>query len=292
MIKKFNDLNLNDSFLFAAFFENPDNCKMMLEILMEQEISDLSVKSEHNLLVSSDVKCIRLDIYATDELHVNYNIEAQNQKRNDLVKRSRFYQGEMDVASLKPGEGYNKLEKSYVIFICTFDPFEKGLFKYTFEETCKENGMPLGDETAKIFFNTKGTNKENVSEELIEFFQYFENTTDEYVEKTNNHKIQELHKRVKAIKMSREWEAGYMKYEEIIRNTLLEGWNEGKNQGLIEGKIEGKIEGLFMVLERFGELPDNLVKKINETDDIDTLNCWFRQAIEAKSITDFTQNIS
>ena len=119
MEESFKKLNLNNAFLFAAALENPETCKLVLEILLEQKVSKVNVKSEHTLLVNPEAKCVRLDIHATDELNVNYNIEAQNEDEHNIAKRCRYYQSEMDVASMKPGQDYNDLQAGYVIFICT-----------------------------------------------------------------------------------------------------------------------------------------------------------------------------
>ena len=74
----------------------------------------------------------------------------------------------MDVTSLKPGEDYNQLKSSYIIFICSFDPFGEGRYQYVFEEYCRDAGHSrLGDETQKIFFNTNGTDQENITPELL-----------------------------------------------------------------------------------------------------------------------------
>ena len=62
-------------------------------------------------------------------------MEAQNKNEGNLPKRSRYHQAEMDVSSLKPGQDFNDLKPGYVIFICTFDPFGKKLYRYTFEES-------------------------------------------------------------------------------------------------------------------------------------------------------------
>lgn len=62
----------------------------------------------------------------------------------------------MDITSLAPGEDFNDLKPGYVIFICMFDPFGDGLYQYTFEERCNENGRALGDETVKMFLDVKG----------------------------------------------------------------------------------------------------------------------------------------
>ena len=75
----------------------------------------------------------------------------------------------MDAAALKPGEDFKRLSPSYVIFICAFDPFGEGYYRYTFENRCLETGKPLGDGTRKIFLNTRGTRPEGVPKELIHF---------------------------------------------------------------------------------------------------------------------------
>jgi hypothetical protein len=57
---------------------------------------------------------------------------------------------------LNRGEFYTKLRKTYIIFICTFDPFDRNLSQYTFRETCAEDAtLEMGDETRKIFLYSK-----------------------------------------------------------------------------------------------------------------------------------------
>ncbi len=53
---------------------------------------------------------------------------------------------------ISKGEDYDRLKKSFVIFICTFDPFGKGRHLYTFGNRCNEDvSLVLGDETSKVF---------------------------------------------------------------------------------------------------------------------------------------------
>ena len=149
MKKTFQELNLSNAFLFSAALEDPETCQLVLEIILGIRLPKVKVHAERSILVSSDFRSIRLDIYASDEMQVSYNVEAQNDDRKNLAKRSRYHQAEMDVASLKPGDDFNDLKPGYVIFICTFDPFGKGLYRYTFEERCLECDMSLGDDTRK-----------------------------------------------------------------------------------------------------------------------------------------------
>ncbi len=105
-------------------------------------------------------KPIRLDIFTRDDDRV---YDAEMQKKNhgsledlELPRRSRFYQSSIDTDCLNMGYSYRNLPESAILFICTFDPFEKGMSKYTFEEKCEEDGkLSLNDGTKKIFYNTK-----------------------------------------------------------------------------------------------------------------------------------------
>lgn len=45
-----------------------------------------SVHVEHSILISSDFRSVRLDVYASDELKVGYDIEAQNDYAGNLAK--------------------------------------------------------------------------------------------------------------------------------------------------------------------------------------------------------------
>ncbi len=55
-----------------------------------------------------------------------YNIEIQATKFKYLAKRMRYYQGLIDLNIIDKGEEYSSLKKSFVIFICTYDPFGGG----------------------------------------------------------------------------------------------------------------------------------------------------------------------
>ena len=280
MEKKFKDLNLKNAFLFAVAFNDPEICQMALELILGMPIPKVNVKTEHNILLNPDSKCVRLDVNARSEYDVNYNVEAQNSNEKNIIRRSRYYQAELDVAELKPGDDYNKLPDSYVIFICTFDPFERGLYRYTFIERCEENGEPLGDGTCKIFLSTKGTNKEDVPEELITFLGYFEDSTDEYVEKTDNKSIRKLHKKIVTLKKSREWEDGYMKLEELF--------SERKREGI----SIGVANSIITVLSIKGNVTEEMKEKIESQTDIEVLNEWLAKATVAATVEEFDKEIS
>lgn len=229
--KKFEELNLKDAFLFGAALEDPETCRLSLEVMLGRKIAEVTVHAEHTLFYNSDYRSIRLDIHATDENQDRYNVEMQTDDKKNLPKRSRFHQAELDVASLKPGEDFQKLRSGYVIFICDFDPFGKGLYRYTFENRCREEDFPLDDGATRIFLSTKGKNPDEVPAELVNFLKYVEESTDDCAQRLEDKVVSKIHDRVTALKKSREWERSYMRFEELLRDAKEEGREEGREEG-------------------------------------------------------------
>lgn len=133
-----------------------------------------------------------------------YDIEMQVSDTKELPKRSRYYQGMIDLQLIDKGQFYAELNRSYIIFICPFDTFGKGRHIYTFENTCKEDkSISMGDEAVKIFLNASGT-LDDVSKELKAFLDYVagKKPEDSYIER--------LDEAVKEAKKNREWRHEYM----------------------------------------------------------------------------------
>lgn len=263
MSKKFQDLDLKHAFLFAAALEDSETCRMILEVLLDRPIPEVSVRAEHSLLFASDCRSIRLDIYASDKMQVEYNLEMQNQP-DSLAKRSRYHQSEMDVFSLKPGEDFDKLQPGYVIFICTFDPFGRGLYRYTFENRCLEDDFPLEDGTRKIFLNTKGINGDEVPEELVHFLHYVENSTDAYVDSIKDARINRLHEKITDIKKSRVLEERYMRFDELMKYAEQEGFKAGQEAGQEAGREIGLQQGREIGLQLGREIGQNRILSLIE----------------------------
>ncbi|MBD5545652.1 MAG: Rpn family recombination-promoting nuclease/putative transposase [Lachnospiraceae bacterium] len=303
MKKTFQELNLSNAFLFSAALEDPETCRLVLEIILDTKLPKVRVHAERSILVSSDFRSIRLDIYASDEMQVSYNIEAQNDDRKNLVKRSRYHQAEMDVASLKPGDDFNDLKPGYVIFICTFDPFGRGLYRYTFEERCMECNMGLGDDTRKIFLNTKGRNERDVPKELVHFLKYMEQSTDEYVSALTEESIRKLHEKVTELKTWRRLEARYMTVEEWVNDRVSaqvaascekasqEARRKGRQEGRQEGKREANQEAVFDLLEEYGVIPKHVREAVLAQKDMEVLRRWHKLAARAGSMEQFEKEM-
>ena len=230
--KNIKDLNLEDDFLFAKVMSDNEICRRVLEQILNISIKKVeSPITQKTIDLLLDGKGIRLDVYVNDDKDTVYNVEMQRTKRKDLPKRARYYQGNIDLDLITAGKPYEDLRKTYVIFICTFDFFNQGRYVYTFENICKEdNKLILGDETIKMFLNTKGT-LNDVNSDIKEFLQYIETTTAEFAASANNSLIKDIQKKVEAVKDSKEMEVEYM--------TLFQRDRENRELGREEGREEG-----------------------------------------------------
>ncbi|MDD3796409.1 MAG: Rpn family recombination-promoting nuclease/putative transposase [Lachnospiraceae bacterium] len=234
----FQDLNLTDRFLFDEAMEDPEIHQDLLEIILNNPLQLLSKNEvEKQLQTAPYLKSVRLDVFAMDSENTVYNTEMQKHKKTDLLKRSRFYQSLIDSGLLPAGSlNYNQLNDSYIIMIMPFDLFGYDKYQYTFQPECQEvPHLRLEDGTTRIFLNTKGKNSNEVSEELVEFLHYAENTTDETAARAKSSLVKKIHERVQTIKSSEEMGVKYM-----------QAWEEKayeREEGRIEGRVEGRVEG-------------------------------------------------
>ena len=175
-------LNLSDRFLFDETMEGPEVYSATVSILLEQDTELLSrVETEKELRISPELRSIRLDVVGMDTDKEVYYTEMQKRDTKNLKKRSRYYQGQMDVSLLEPGcKDFNALPDACFILVAPFDIFGCGLYRYTFEGQCRERPeLKIEDGALRIFINTHGTNKEEFSKEFLDFMDYINATTDE-----------------------------------------------------------------------------------------------------------------
>ena len=167
-------LSLFNDFIFAKIMSNKDNCKYLLELILEKKISYIETIDYQKTIKSLiDAKGVRLDVYVKDDEEKSYDIEVQVAHEKNIAKRARYYGSMIDNDLLYVGDDYSELSESFIIFICPFDILGKGEYKYIFRTACLETGDALDDGLTKIFINTKAKDKcEN--KELREFLSYME----------------------------------------------------------------------------------------------------------------------
>ena len=248
--KKWEDLKICDDFMFAKVMRNKDICKEIIEKVLKIKIDKIEYLEEQKTIdIKYDAKSIRLDVYIKDEKNTVYNVEVQTTNQYNLAKRSRYYQGLIDLDLIEKGEIYNNLNRSYVIFICTFDPFKRDRHIYTFRNICEEDKeLYLEDETTKIFLNSKGT-LNDVDKDIKAFLDYVSG------EISNNGLVKRVDSEVSRIKRNEEWKVEYMTLLMKEREIAWEAKEEEREQGICN---------LIESYQEIGATPQQTANKVSE----------------------------
>lgn len=239
--------DLSDFALFMSVMKVQEAYENVLSIILDEpELKLKEVKVEQVILNQSGKRAIRLDAWAQDMWDRQFDMEMQNDtNRDDVRKRSRFYQGMIDTPILKSGKKtrYKHLPSTTIIFITKDDIFGKDLAMYTFSERCEEvPDLSLEDGTSKIFLNMTSRNGRP---ELISLLQYMKHTTlDNKNVTVKDKRILNLDRIVGEVTQSEEWEA--------VRMNILEfGMAKGKELGLEEGRLKTLVENVEAAMKNF-----------------------------------------
>lgn len=145
---------LDDDFMNKVF-EDKACAEFLLQIILQR--NDLRVQYAHG---QHDIKnlqgrSVRLDILAVDEENHVYNIEVQRNDKGAGVKRARYNSSLIDANVTEPGDEYEKLNETYVIFITENDVLGGGYPIYHIDRAIKETGTLFGDESHIIYVNSQ-----------------------------------------------------------------------------------------------------------------------------------------
>lgn len=280
MIKRnFKDLTIRDAFMFAAVMSDPEICRRVLELALGIPISEVHIQTEKTMSYHSEYHGVRLDVYAADVNRTRFNVEMQVTLQKFLSKRSRYYHDQIDMDALLTGNSYEDLPDTYVIFICDFDPFGDGLYRYSTGTYCEETGNRINDGVKTIYLNAHGKNRKDIPEELIEFLDYVKNTGRRKEISTADPFVRHLQNTIDTIKQDRSMEERYMLLEEMMRNEKQEGRQEIAVQFLLDS-----LNSKFSVSTA-------LSKKISSETDMNKLQSWFQLSLKVTSLEDFEKNM-
>lgn len=231
MSKSYEELDFTDDFLFSKIlYSNKQLTKELLELILGKkvQIKDPDIEEQKATKITAEGKGVRFDIFVEEENAV-YDIEMQTTLGGNLPKRTRYYQGMIDLNLISEGKRYEELKQSAIIFICLKDPFGRGRCKYTFSTRCTEDKeLELPDGSVKIFLNASG-HTADCSAGLLEFLQYLSTG------QANSKLTKEIQKNVEQARKHVEWKTEYM--------TLLERDKENFNKGLKQGMEQGMEQG-------------------------------------------------
>jgi len=255
-MKPIEELTFTDDFMFGHIMQNKEICTELLECLLNIKIDHIEYPElQKSLSAFYETKGVRLDVYVKDSDRV-FDIEIQNNPELNLAKRTRYYQSMLDIDNLLKGEDYDTLKESFIIFICTFDPFGESLSTYTFRNRCieKEN-LELDDKTTKIIFNAEAFEKEkNVA--ISAFLRYISERipTDSFTEK--------LDSLVEKSKDNQKLRSEYLAMNLHDRDIKKQAYKDGLEEGISQGALQTKLETARNMLA-YGDSIEKIAKITN-----------------------------
>ena len=171
---------LDDDFMNKVF-EDKACAEFLLQTILQR--TDLRVQRVHG---QHDIKnlqgrSVRLDILAVDEANRVYNIEVQRSDKGAGVKRARYNSSLIDANVTEPGDEYEKLNETYVIFITEHDVLDGSCPIYHIDRTIRETGALFGDDTAlgQLMHDFSCTSAEEMHYQILaDRVRYFKEDTE------------------------------------------------------------------------------------------------------------------
>ena len=155
ILAKIPDFRLMDDTYMSAFFNGrKDLIQFILRIIMNDEKLVVTNDKTQKVLKNLQGRSITLDVDTLLNGDREAAVEVQQESSGAKPKRARFYSSLMDSNGLLPGQDFEKLRETFVIFITSQDYFGKGLPLYTIDRYIKElDMMPFGDKEHIIYVN-------------------------------------------------------------------------------------------------------------------------------------------
>ncbi|MFQ9705981.1 MAG: Rpn family recombination-promoting nuclease/putative transposase [Limosilactobacillus pontis] len=190
----------------------------------------------------------RCVVHTNDEHDNRYDIEMQVTDHHNLVQRVHYYQTMNALDAYDKGANYHDANKSYVIFICCFDPFQLGAQFYSVNKHLNEfPGHRVLDGATDIYLNATSSRHEVPAklQTLLDLIAHRDSgQTDEFEVK--------LRKKIALVKHNKKWRADFMRlslyemdHEYDLKQAKLQGQNEERIQfvaGLIrQGQSKEQI---------------------------------------------------
>ena len=136
-------------------FKQRECLEYVLQVIMEKQ--DLRVIDQ---IIQKDYKNLQgrsaiMDCVARDSEGKQFDVEIQQDNEGASPKRARYHSGLMDMNTLNPGQEFDELPESYVIFITRDDILGYDFPIYHIDRHIKEADDSFQDEAHIIYVNSR-----------------------------------------------------------------------------------------------------------------------------------------
>ena len=237
---------LDDDFM-TKVFEDISCAELLLRIILNDEgIRVLEAHSQRGIK-NLQGRSVKLDILAVDSHNRVFNVEVQRSDRGAGAKRARYNSALIDANVTEPGDQYEDLNETFVIFITENDVMKAGLPIYHIDRVVRETGKLFEDEEHIIYVNSQIKDETKLGRLMHDF-----SCTNA---KDMHNKV--LADRVRYFKEDERGVAIMCREMEIMRNQAHE-------EGIEKGRIMQLIKQVCVKMQKFSsaeEVANDLVEQ-------------------------------
>ena len=235
-------------------FKQRECLEYVLQVIMEKQ--DLKVIEQ---IIQKDYKNLQgrsaiMDCVATDSEGKQFDVEIQQDNEGASPKRARYHSGLMDMNTLNPGQDFDELPESYVIFITRDDILGYDFPIYHIDRHIKEADDSFQDEAHIIYVNSR-------KQEDTELGRLMH---DLHCKNADEMHSPVLAKRVHELKDTQ-------KGVELMCHEMEKIYSEGMESGEKRGELKAKKETVLSLAE-MGLPVEKIAKAVNH--DVNEVQKW------------------
>ena len=235
-------------------FKQRECLEYVLQVIMEKQ--DLKVIEQ---IIQKDYKNLQgrsaiMDCVARDYEGKQFDVEIQQDNEGASPKRARYHSGLMDMNTLNPGQDFDELPESYVIFITRDDILGYDFPIYHIDRHIKEADDSFQDEAHIIYVNSR-------KQEDTELGRLMH---DLHCKNADEMHSPVLAKRVHELKDTQ-------KGVELMCHEMEKIYSEGMESGEKRGELKAKKETALSLAE-MGLPVEKIAKAVNH--DVNEVQKW------------------
>ena len=247
---------MNDIFMRNVLKETACT-EYILQVIMdmkELKVIDQTLQKDYkNLQGRSAV----LDCVARDAENNHFNVEIQGENDGASPKRARYHSGLLDMNLLNPGQPFDSLPETYVIFITNNDILGYNLPINHIRRRSNETGEIFEDGQHIIYVNSKKQDDTELGRLMHDLHCKEAGKMYSAILSARVHQLKETEEGVKT-----------------MCQELEEIYNEGEQSGVQKGELKKAKETTFVLLE-MGMSVKQIAKAVNLS--VETVQNWISE---------------
>ena len=256
---------MNDIFMRNVLKETACT-EYILQVIMdmkELKVIDQTLQKDYkNLQGRSAI----LDCVARDSENNHFNVEIQGENDGASPKRARYHSGLLDMNLLNPGEPFDNLPETYVIFITKNDVLGYNLPINHIRRRSNETGEIFEDGQHILYVNSKKQDDTELGRLMHDLHCKEADKMYSAILSARVHQLKETEEGVKTM---------CQELEEIYNEGEQSGFLRGEQSGVQKGELK-KARETTLVLFEMGMSVKQIAKAVNLS--VETIQNWISEA--------------